>query len=460
MVLGVGCCERGVGGLKRLLIALVLLAALLAGVAFGLRTPVAETTAAALKAYPVYAVVRTESETRFRGDRNGSVAAGGLRHGSRLSGPRDRWVTTPNNDTLYSTAFIDLSAGPVELDIPALPDRYHSVAVMDARTDNWLILGTRDDYRLGARTVRIAFGDGALGQSPPVGPGAVATYRSPTRTVWLLVRVLVEGPDDLQAARAAQRQFVLRQAARDTQPSEAVPLPAVPDPAALLRVANPVISANPRLQDPTLAATGFGGAADAFDTLPAWRQWLWRLLLPRLFERIRDEVAAGPRNSADGWSRTPPGIGTAEASDGLRAAVALVGLGALPAEEAVYWSAVLDSDGAELVGGVRYQLKVPADVPVRAFWSLSLYERLPDGRLFYVDNPIDRYAVGNRTPGLVADPDGGLTLTLSSTDPGPGANWLPTPAKGPITVTFRAYLPEAPILSETWRLPAIRKAEQ
>jgi hypothetical protein len=444
--------------LKKLLIALLLLAGAVGGLVLWLRTPIAETTAAALKAYPVYAVVRTEQETSVRAGREGDAVAGGLRHSSRLSGPRDRWVTTPNNDTLYSSAFLDLSAGPVELDVPALPGRYHSVALMDARTDNVVIIGTRDGDETGDRTIQVLFGDGAEGQRPPDGSRITTTYRSPTRTAWLLVRVLVDGPDDLAAARAAQQRFVLRAPVRPDRP-DPILLPVTPDPAALLRVANPVIAANPHLQDVALAATGFGGKADAFEELPAWRQWLWRLVLPRLFERVRAEIAAGPRNSPDRWSRTPPGIGTAAAEDGLRAAVALGGLGALPAEEAVYWTAVLDSDGADLSGGETYRLKVPPAVPARAFWSISLYERLPDGRLFYVENPINRYAVGNRTPGLLPDADGGLTLTLSPTDPGADANWLPTPAKGPITVIFRAYLPDAPILTAQWRLPPIERAK-
>ena len=441
--------------MRKLLFALLLLGAVGTGLWMWGRGAVADTTAAALKAYPVYALARTDSETRFRATQDGSSEAGGLRHVSRLSGPRDRWVTTPNNDTFYSSAFVDLSAGPAEIDIPALGSRYHSVAVMDARTDNWLVLGSRDAAD-GPRTIRLQFGDGAEGARPPEG---VSTYRSPTNRVWVLIRVLVDGPEDLAAARAAQMGFVLRATAAPgpAQPSEATLLPAVPDPATLLRVANRIIAANPHLADAALADTGYGGAGDAFDALPAWRQWLWRLVLPRLFERIRAEIAAGPRSSPDGWSKSPPGIGTAAASDPLRAAVALGGLGALPADEAVYWSAVLDKDGDELAGGTRYRLKVPPDVPVRAFWSLSMYERLPDGRLFFVDNPINRFTVGNRTPGLVRDPDGGLTLILSSTDPGPGANWLPTPPKGPITVIFRAYLPEPAVTRAEWRLSPIEK---
>jgi hypothetical protein len=443
--------------MRKLLIALVLLAAAAGGLWLWGRGALAETSSAALKAYPVYAVARTESETRFRGQRDGSTTVGGLRHASRLSGPRDRWVTTPNNDTLYSSAFLDLSKGPAELDIPALPGRYHNVAVMDARTDNWLLLGTRDGEQ-GPRTVRLVFGDGAEGERPPEGDRIVTTYRSPTDRVWLLIRVLVDGPEDLAAAQAAQKGFVLR--APPAAEGEPQTLPVAPDPATLLKVANPIIAANPHLQDPALAATGYGGAADAFETLPAWRQWLWRIVLPRMFERLREEVAAGPRQSPDGWSRTPAGIGTADAPDGLRAAVALAGLGALPADEAVYWSAVLDKDGADLSGGTRYRLKVPPNVPAGAFWSLSMYERLPDGRLFFVDNPIQRYTVGNRTPGLTPDADGGLTLILAPTDPGPGANWLPTPPKGPITVIFRAYLPEPAIQQAQWRLPPIERVTE
>ncbi|MFN7398776.1 MAG: DUF1254 domain-containing protein, partial [Sandaracinobacter sp.] len=190
--------------MRKFLIALLLLGAGVALLANWGRDIAARTASAALKAYPVYAVARTESETRFRARPDAAADASGLRHISRLSGPRDRWVTTPNSDTLYSSAFLDLSEGPVELDIPALPGRYHSVALMDARTDNWLILGTRDGEQP-ARTIRLEFGDGDKGARLPEGARIPTTYRAPTDRVWLLIRVLVDGPEDLAAAQAAQR---------------------------------------------------------------------------------------------------------------------------------------------------------------------------------------------------------------------------------------------------------------
>ncbi|MCG2839456.1 DUF1254 domain-containing protein [Sandaracinobacter sp. RS1-74] len=435
--------------MRKLLVTLLFLALLLGGFVLWLRAPLAQTTEAALKAYPAYSLARVRNGQLARFAHEGVNGSNRLLHRPDLAGPRDRSVTTPNNDTLYSSAFLDLSAGPVTLKVPALPDRYHSVAVMDARTDNVVIVGTRDGGEGGE--ISLYFGD-----EPEADAEGARRFRIPSPEAWLLVRTLVDGPADLEAARAAQQGFVLEALeAGPGGPQAVAVLPVQPDPATLLRVVNPIVAQSPALKAPELAATGYGQGADAFEKLPVWRQWLWRLLLPRLFQRIEKGLFHGLRSTGDGWSQTPPGIGTAEASDALRAAVALAGLGALPAEEAIYWSAAIDRQGREFDGRKRYRLTVPANVPARAFWSLSLYERLPDGRLFYVDNPIDRYAVGNRTPGLVRNADGSLTLTIAAVDPGEGANWLPAPARGPFTLIFRAYLPEDPILKGEWRLPAV-----
>lgn len=443
--------------MRKLLIFLFVVAALLGALVFGLKSPMEQTAQAALKAYPVYSFVRTRDETLLRQRHQGVDGSNRLFHRSELSGPRDRLITTPNNDTLYSFAFLDLASGPVTLKLPALPDRYHSVAVMDARTDNLFVVGTRDGGEV--REMELSFTDGKAMTLPPAEGKTATRYHVTSPQVWLLVRTLVEGPEDLTAARAAQQGFVLEVPEASQRPArEAAVLAVLPDPAMLLRRANPVIAESPHLADEALAATGYGQGADAFEKLPVWRQWLWRLLLPRLFQRMTKGLSERARSTPDGWSNTPPGIGTAEASDLTRAAVALAGLGALPADEAVYWSAVIDRDGQELDGAKAYRLTMPAEVPAGAFWSLSLYERMADGRLFYVDNPLDRYAVGNRTPGLLRNPDGSFTLAIQPTDPGEGANWFPTPGGSKFTLIFRAYLPEKPIRDGSWRLPAVQPA--
>ena len=66
---------------------------------------------------------------------------------------------------------------------------------------------------------------------------------------------------------------------------------------------------------------------------------------------------------------------------------------------------------------------------------------IPD--FFLVANPIDRYSIGDRTPGLVHGDDGSLTIVLQHdepTDADARANWLPTPA-GAFRPILRMYEP-------------------
>lgn len=67
----------------------------------------------------------------------------GWRHVRTLSGPNDRAVTTPNNDTLYSTAWLDLSRRPVRITVPELQGRYYSIALLDPFTNNFEMIGRR-----------------------------------------------------------------------------------------------------------------------------------------------------------------------------------------------------------------------------------------------------------------------------------------------------------------------------
>ena len=142
------------------------------------------------------------------------------------------------------------------------------------------------------------------------------------------------------------------------------------------------------------------------------------------------------------------------------AAVALGGLAALPPVEAIYPMREADDAGLPLDGRHRYRVRVgAAGVPCDAFWSLTVYERHPDGRLFFVDNPIDRYALGDRTPGLVRGADGSIDLWLQRdppTDPAARANWLPA-AAGPMTLALRAYLPRPALREGRAALPSVER---
>ena len=96
-----------------------------------------------------------------------------------------------------------------------------------------------------------------------------------------------------------------------------------------------------------------------------------------------------------------------------RALVAQVGWGENVPQEAVYPRATVASTGRDLDGATRYRIHfAPGQLPpVGAFWSLTLYG--PDG--FFTANSLDRYAIGDRTPGLTRNPDGSLDLYVQHT---------------------------------------------
>ena len=90
-----------------------------------------------------------------------------------------------------------------------------------------------------------------------------------------------------------------------------------------------------------------------------------------------------------------------------------------------------------------------------AFWSLTMYN-VPD--FYLVANPIDRYSIGDRTPGLRTAEDGSVTISMQTDSPGPDKepNWLPTP-KRRFRPILRMYQPGPEILAGTYALPAVRR---
>ena len=87
-----------------------------------------------------------------------------------------------------------------------------------------------------------------------------------------------------------------------------------------------------------------------------------------------------------------------------------------------------------------------------------MYMITPEGRYFFVENPIGRYSIGDRTPGLIVEPDGKLEILIQSERPEGrlAANWLPAP-EGPLRLALRAYLPRAELRRRRWRVPRLRR---
>ena len=137
--------------------------------------------------------------------------------------------------------------------------------------------------------------------------------------------------------------------------------------------------------------------------------------------------------------------------------VTLVGLGANPAEDAIYPLLLADADGDPTVGDRDYVIHFDADQlpPTDAFWSITMY----DAEGYQVANELDRFAIGDRDP-LSYNPDRSLDIYIQHTNPGPDrqSNWLPAPT-GPIGITMRLYAPRTEALDGSWAPPPVHKVK-
>lgn len=403
-------------------------------------------------AFPLYEM------TRMRQRMLSAPGAGPNRllHRTSLSRPSDRTITTPNTDTLYSTAWLDLLGGPVELSIPPMGSRYHSVELMHSFTDAFAMLRNESDA---TRTFSIV-GPGWDGNAPP----SVTVIRSPTRDAWLVIRTFVHGPADLTEAQRLQSSFALSathqsinaESARDAVPTKPVAIE-------FLSVVNAAMARGSLPPDQQARLACFADAGIRPDKFPVTGPFdpelltLWDDNIPAFYDQARLAFEnAGSLH--DGWRYPAPNIAAFGNDDLYRSALALGGLAAMPLDEAVNPLAVADEEGKQLSGQSRYRVNIPPDIPVEGFWSLTMYEAGEAGRWYLYGNSLDRYSIKSTMTGLRREPDGSIFVELSHESPNGETNWLPAP-RGKFMVVFRAYRPRPEFINGSFRLaPIVRIA--
>jgi hypothetical protein len=386
---------------------------------------------------------RTSRRLNGRAIRSNVIA-----HARYLAGPESREITTPNADTIYSTAFIDLTIGPVSLVVPDAGQRYISVSILDMFTNTNIIMGTS------------TLGGGA-GSYRLIGPKETARDNRDLRVLtphsWLIARISMDGEDDLAQARQIQEGIKLEGPEAPLASTFATRISDWPE---YFRAAQALLESDP----PT-----FTVGLDAFERIRA-------ACSSRDF--ARSEYSKGDAQAIDagvsaarnliqslrgrqafvhGWSYPRPELGNYADNYVYRAVVAVVGLGALPPQEAMYMRAAGDDGTGLYRGDGLYRLSLPKPPPVKAFWSLTMYEATPDGQFFLAPNSINRYVIGNQTKGLIYDSDGVLDIWIGRKEP-PSlkrANWLPAPDTGPFALTLRAYLPGIELLNGKYHVPAV-----
>ncbi|MBC7706080.1 MAG: DUF1254 domain-containing protein [Rhodoferax sp.] len=387
-----------------------------------------------------------------------------LVHARQLITPGRSRVVTPNNDTLYSNAWLDLGDEALVIDLPDTAGRYYVLGLLDFFTNPFASLGQRTTGTA-ARSFLLT-GPGWRGTVPAEFFVAGAHVPCPTPWVWMIGRLLVDGPADMPAVHGLQDAMRLRTLSAWQAGSDEAGTPKrfdpQCDPKAPLEATRfaQVVGRALRDNPPPADERAWQARWEQTDLTDAPIQPEQLAALQRALDAIEPWLRAQCLGDQDhtGW-QTMPLLGASFGADyRLRARVALKYIGALESREATYPMAYVDSEGRSLSGQYAYVLRFAPNQspPVEAFWSLTMYG---SHDFMLVDNPIARYAIGDRTPGLQKDADGGLTLCIQHAAPDNThalANWLPAP-EGDFYLCLRAYVPRAVMLDGRYQLPMLER---
>ena len=413
--------------------------------------------------------------SRFTRDGMGSVAPAPFNrfsHASGLAGPDDRFVSI-NNDTIYSIAQVDVSGGPVLLRVPDAAGRYYVLQFVDAWTNNFAYVGRRASGTAA----------GSFVLTPPgwraAAPDGAEVIEFPTTVGTIVGRWACYGPADLGAVRALQDQLTLEPYGSPEPGAGLRPPAAVPPGLAFFEQLRTWMQAFPpsaqdRAYQRRFAPLGLLDPASPYADCPSGLAEALTAGADAARQRIETALKGGGLAPVvNGWTLTFHmfdynldhfGPGTVDdpawkmpdraVSYLARALAARGGLWGNHGYEAAYPMTYTDADGDHLDGRNRYVLRFDQDPPVDAFWSITMYD-LPD--FYLVANPIGRYSIGDRTPGLRRDADGSLTIVIQHDQPADTSNWLPAPA-APFRPIMRLYQPKPAILDGAYQIPPIAKS--
>ncbi|WP_431014744.1 DUF1254 domain-containing protein [Bradyrhizobium pachyrhizi] len=388
----------------------------------------------------------------------------------------DTAVVTPNSDTPYSFAWLDLRAEPIVFSVPAVdPKRYYSLQLIDLNTYNFGYVGSRATGS-DAGSYLVA-GPRWTGTTPA---GIKKVFRSTSDFCLALFRTQLFDPADIEAVKKVQAGYKAQPLSSFLNRPAPPPAPAPSFPkfekdlvrTEFFEYLDFALQFAPALPEERwireqLARIGVG-PGKTFDFRSLSLEDKAEILLGmKEGERKVSETVASLGKDINGW-RVSSAFGDAAFFHGdwlLRAAAAKAGIYGNDAVEAMYPLGKVDADGKVLdCSKSSYTLTFPAEQlpPVNAFWSVTMY----DGKSqLLVKNPINRYLINSpMLPHLKRGSDGSLTIYIQSKSPGADkeANWLPAP-DGPIYVVMRLYWPKTtppsilPAGEGTWKPPGFKR---
>jgi hypothetical protein len=387
--------------------------------------------------------------------------------------PAERYIADPNQDVVYGLGYLSLEKEPMVIQVPDFGDRFWTLPVYDARTDQISEIGLQYGTKPGFYLVAGPSWKGA------VPAGIAGVVRSTTDYAVTMPRIFMnDTPEDHAAIQPALSQiqfYPLSQFDGHMKTKDWHKIPIVRKEGKPAKYS----STQPPWVDP---ATFFDHLPIVMKQVPpmpgeeSLYKWISSVLDaaakdPDVMKTLREAVFSADQELVEPMMRwrvngQPAGNGwTSPANNGAFGTDYIHRMGAVKADpydnkrnETLYFYTDNDTQLKQLVGTSAYAVTFPKGQlpPVKGFWSLTMY----DPEHYFYPNALKRYALGTKNKTLKYDADGGLTIYLGNTSPGKDkeSNWLPAP-EGEFSIWLRAYWPDQAILDGTWKPPAIEKVK-
>jgi len=387
--------------------------------------------------------------------------------------PAERFIGDPNQDVVYGLGYLDLANEPVVIQVPDFGDRFWTLPVYDARTDEVSELGQQYGTKPGFYMI---VGPDWKGATPS---GIIGVVHASTNFGIAMPRIFMDDtPEDHAAIQPALAQILFYPLSQfdgkmKTKDWSKIPI--------VRREGKPArySSTQPPWVDP---ATFFDKLPTVMKQVPpmpgeeALYRWIGSVLDaaakdPEVMTTLRETAFAADEEliapmmqwkfngqpAGNGW--TSPGNNGAFGSDYYHRT------GAVKADpydnkrnETMYFYTDNDTASRQLVGESSYAVTFAKGQlpPVKGFWSLTMY----DPEHYFAVNPLGRYALGTKNKSLKYGDDGSLTIYLGKRSPGKDkeSNWLPAPA-GKFSIWLRSYWPDQAILDGTWKPPVVSRLQ-
>ncbi|PGH28517.1 hypothetical protein GX50_08744 [[Emmonsia] crescens] len=398
-----------------------------------------------------------------------------LYHRRKLATHQDLQVVRPNVDTIYSNIFTDLSSNDLELEIPAISDRYWCYSFYDMYANNTVNISSLQGHQPGKYLIRCTNKDFGLQLS-----SSESDYKGYAN---------MPTPYGTSISRFATDQSASDQAVVNKYQGQ-VRLKCIPRAASIAPPFQLSIFTEPghrasKTVSKVEAVLRLTAKLSPYNLSPVLgdRQWIAATLkesgiekgnficpegvdMSRVYEVAQGQVQAlietDSLSHGNGWvSAYPEYLGNYGSHYGARYSTARRGYLAITKEQAVYPSLPRDlelgPDEAILIRFTRRPVLVKT-----GFWSLTAYNE----EQYLVPNNLHRYCLGDRDDltfpdgTLLSDKskDGEFYILLQAADMKPPKkwmnNWLPSPAGGGKTsITLRWYGAKDEMMTEAYEYP-------